>query len=56
MWLLSAVPLRWGDRERAIRFETRGAARRAAVAIKLSGDWAIEMAPAPIVALNEPQG
>lgn len=44
MWLVSIIPQRWGDRDQAMRFETRGDARRAAVAIKLSGDWAIEVA------------
>jgi hypothetical protein len=42
MWLLSVVPQRWGERDQAVRFMTRGDARRAAVAIKLSGDWWIE--------------
>jgi hypothetical protein len=42
MWLLSVVPQRWGERDQAMRFMTRGDARRAAVAIKLSGDWSIE--------------
>jgi hypothetical protein len=51
MWLVSVVPQRWGDRSQAMRFETRGDARRAAVAIKLLGDWSIEtsapIAPSP---------
>jgi hypothetical protein len=44
MWLLSIVPQRWGDRDQAMRFATRGDARRAAVVLKLSGDWSIEPA------------
>jgi hypothetical protein len=42
MWLVSIVPQRWGEMDRAMRFASRGDARRAAVQIKLSGDWAIE--------------
>ena len=42
MWLVSLVPQRWGDRDQAMLFETRGEARRAAIAIKLSDDWSIE--------------
>jgi len=44
MWLASMVPQRWSDKDKAIRFASRGDARRAAVQIKLSGDWAIEPA------------
>jgi hypothetical protein len=46
-WLVSAMPEQWGERKHAMRFDLRGDARRAAVSIKLSGDWAIEMAPPP---------
>jgi hypothetical protein len=46
LWLISVEPERWGDRDRAMRFETRQEARRAAVVIKLSGDWSIEAAGA----------
>jgi hypothetical protein len=45
-WLLSIEPQRWGDRDHASRFETRHEARRAAVKIKLTGDWSIEAAGA----------
>jgi hypothetical protein len=47
MWLVAAVPDQWGKRELAMRFETRGGARRAADASKLSGDWSIEPALPP---------
>jgi hypothetical protein len=43
-WLVSVEPQSWGERDRAMRFETRQEARRAAVEIKLSGDWSIEPA------------
>lgn len=38
MWLVSIVPQRWGERDHAMRFATRGEARRAATVLKLSGD------------------
>jgi hypothetical protein len=44
MWLTSIVPQRWGEKDRAMRFPSRGDARRAATALKLSGDWSIETA------------
>jgi hypothetical protein len=51
LWLVAAVPEQWGKREHAMRFETRGEARRASDAIKLSGDWSIEPAlPPPLTA------
>jgi hypothetical protein len=46
MWLVSAEPQLWGERDRAIRFETRAEARRAAMLIRLSGDWSIDAAGA----------
>jgi hypothetical protein len=42
MWLTSLTPPRWGERQRAIKFETKGEARRAAASIKLAGGWSIE--------------
>jgi hypothetical protein len=48
MWLVSQLPQRWGERDQAVQFRSLGDARRAAVAvklsgpIKLSGDWSIE--------------
>jgi hypothetical protein len=51
MWLVDATPLQWGKRERAMQFNTRRDARRAADAIKVSGDWSIEPAfPPPLTA------
>lgn len=47
MWLVSIVPQRWGERDHAMRFAARGEARRAATVLKLSGDWAIEVAAEP---------
>jgi hypothetical protein len=47
-WLLSGGPERWGAREHAMLFETRREAQRAAVTIKLSGDWSIDPGFAPL--------
>jgi hypothetical protein len=52
MRLVSVEPELWGDRDRAMRFETRHQARRAAVEIKLSGDWSIEAAGAASLRLE----
>jgi hypothetical protein len=41
-WLVTLRPEGWGERDQAMRFETRREAERAAVAIKVSGDWSIE--------------
>jgi hypothetical protein len=41
-WLASIEPERWGERDRAMRFQTRHEARRAAAEIKLTGDWSIQ--------------
>jgi hypothetical protein len=40
--LLSRAPEGWGARDHAMLFETRREAQRAAVTIKLSGDWSID--------------
>jgi hypothetical protein len=49
-WLLSRAPECWGEREHATLFETRREAQRAAITIKLSGDWSIDpdFAPPPL--------
>jgi hypothetical protein len=48
-WLTSTAPQNWGEREKAMTFLTMNEARRAAVTLKLSGDWSIEIAaPAAI--------
>ena len=45
LWLKATAPTtKWGPRESAIRFPTKGAARRVALAGKLSGAWYIEPA------------
>jgi hypothetical protein len=44
MYLLTLVPVRWGSRERAMRFHTTGDARRAAAEIKIAEAWSIEPA------------
>jgi hypothetical protein len=44
MYLLTMVPVRWGERERAMRFQTKGEARRCAATIKIAGAWSIEPA------------
>jgi hypothetical protein len=47
-WLLSRVPEHWGAREHAMLFDTRREAQRAALTIKLSGDWSIDPGFAPL--------
>jgi hypothetical protein len=42
MYLLTPVPLRWGDRDRARRFQTKGEARHCAAGLKITGAWTIE--------------
>ena len=44
MYLLTMVPVRWGERDRAMRFRTKGDARRCAATIKIAGAWSIEPA------------
>jgi hypothetical protein len=46
VWLVSPNPERWGEQDRAMRFETRGDARRVALAIAVWGDWSINAAGA----------
>jgi hypothetical protein len=46
-WLVSSHPERWGEQDRAMRFDTRGDARRVALAIGVSGDWSISVAGVP---------
>jgi hypothetical protein len=40
-WLISPNPESWGEQDRAMRFETRGDARRVATTMGVSGDWSI---------------
>jgi hypothetical protein len=42
MFLTTIVPVRWGERASAMRFATKGEARRAAGTIKIAGAWSIE--------------
>jgi hypothetical protein len=49
VWLVSVTPENWGERDQAMQFDTQNDARRAARAIKLSGDWSIDIAPLPLV-------
>lgn len=44
MWLTSLAPIRWGERNSAMRFPSKDEARRAAASIKLAGAWSIEPA------------
>jgi hypothetical protein len=44
VWLVTLMPESWGERDLAMRFETRREAHRAAITIKLSGDWSIDPA------------
>ena len=54
-WLASTNPPRWGERDRAVRFDTRRDARRVATVLKVSGDWSIENAgPLPPTAAIAP--
>ncbi len=41
IWLRSIKPVKWGDREHAMKFPTKGEARRAAEAAKAVG-WTLE--------------
>ena len=43
-WLISPNPEQWGREDRAMRFETRGDARRTASSIGVTGDWSITAA------------
>jgi transcriptional regulator with XRE-family HTH domain len=43
-WLISPNPEQWGKEDRAMRFETRGDARRTASSIGVMGDWSITAA------------
>jgi hypothetical protein len=45
--LLSHAPEQWGAREHAMLFASRREAQRAAVTIKLSGDWSVDPDFAP---------
>jgi hypothetical protein len=49
IWLVSVTPQSWGERDQAMRFDTRNDAQRAANVMKLSGDWSIDIAPLPLV-------
>jgi hypothetical protein len=42
MWLCRTLPTAWGERDHALKFHTRGEARRAAAGIKHAGAWSIE--------------
>lgn len=55
MWLKSVMPQRWGPREQARTFETKGEARTAAEAVKAIG-WTLEehLVAAPGAAPTEP--
>jgi hypothetical protein len=44
MWLKSFAPVKWGPREHAMKFRSKGDARRAIEAIKPNGAWFIEPA------------
>lgn len=44
MWLVSTQPQRWGEREEAMKFETKGEAWRAAGSIRVLGAWSVEEA------------
>jgi hypothetical protein len=47
VWLTSTRPEQWGEHNRAIRFDARWEARRAAESIAISGDWSITVASQP---------
>jgi hypothetical protein len=49
VWLVSVTPQNWGERDQAMKFDTRNDAQRAARTIKIAGDWSIDVAPQPVV-------
>jgi hypothetical protein len=42
MWLITFIPMRWGERGKAMRFKTKGDAWRLAGTIRAQGAWSIE--------------
>jgi hypothetical protein len=52
LWLESTRPELWGSLDRAIRFMTRNEARRAAMAVGVSGDWVISASLEPLPRLR----
>jgi hypothetical protein len=42
MWLTTALPQRWGERENARRLPSKGEARIAAHTVRIRGTWSIE--------------
>jgi len=54
LWLASTDPERWDGIDQAVRFDTRGEARRAAETIGVSGDWSINPALEPEPAWPKP--
>ena len=42
MWLTSVVPMRWGERNAALKLDTKGAAWRVAGTLKVQGAWSVE--------------
>jgi hypothetical protein len=44
MWLTRISPPLWGEREGAVKFRSKGDARRAVASIKIVGAWSVEPA------------
>lgn len=43
MWLTATAPVaKWGERNAAVKFASKGEARRAAVELRISGAWYVE--------------
>ena len=42
LYLISLAPIRWGERQKAMRFHERHEARLATAALKMTGTWSIE--------------
>jgi hypothetical protein len=42
MWLTNQIPTRWGPRDQAMQFMSKGEARRAAQVSGVKGAWSIE--------------
>lgn len=42
MWLSTTEPARWGPRENAMRFKSKGEGRRAAIGAGVKGAWSIQ--------------
>jgi len=42
LYLISLAPIRWGERQKAMRFQEIREARRAAATLNMTGTWSFE--------------